>query len=343
MILDFINWHVNPEIFPNTRLPIRWYGLLFVSAFYVGLIIMQRIFKKEGYDQKYLDKLTMYMLLSTIIGARLGHCLFYEPDYFLTKEHFIEILFVWQGGLASHGAGIAIILTIWLFVRKYKQFTYLWVIDRIVITVALAGFFIRMGNLMNSEIYGIETTKAWGFVFMRDIYFHLNFNDLKDILLNHHLIAENQLTALSGLWSQQAFYTGHVLNYWEFSQSLVQSGLLHANQLKELSAVFAEQGWITINHPTQIYESASYLLIFIFLLWYYYKMDGNPRPGYLFGFFLILVFSARFLIETIKENQVPFEEHMSLNMGQLLSIPFVLAGVVILLLAFKRSTKTENQ
>lgn len=254
MILGAINWDMNPEIFRIGNFAVRWYGLLFASGFFFGYLIFLKFFKKEGVDVELLDKLTIYMALGTVIGARLGHCLLYEPGYYLKNP--VEILKIWQGGLASHGAAIGILLSLGLFSWKFKK-SFIWTIDRIVIVVALAGFFIRMGNLMNSEIYGIETSLPWGFVFIRNLE-------------------------------------------------------------------------MVPKHPTQIYEALSYLLIFILLLWLYYKNDAKPRNGLLFSLFLILVFGMRFLIEFIKEDQVAFESGMALNMGQWLSIPLILLGIVIL-------------
>jgi phosphatidylglycerol---prolipoprotein diacylglyceryl transferase len=166
MVFGAINWDMNPEIFRIGNFAIRWYGLLFASGFFFGYIIFLRFFKKEGLSVELLDKLTIYMALGTVIGARLGHCLFYEPDYYLSNP--IEILKIWQGGLASHGAAIGILTSLWLFTRKHKK-PFIWVVDRIVVVVALAGFCIRMGNLMNSEIYGIETSLPWGFVFIKNL------------------------------------------------------------------------------------------------------------------------------------------------------------------------------
>lgn len=255
MILNFINWTVNPEIFSLGPISVRWYGLLFAMSFMVGYFIMLRIFRKENIPEPLLDQLSMYMLISTVIGARLGHVLFYEPASYLA--HPLDILKIWQGGLASHGAAIGIIFALYLFSRKTRQ-PFLWVIDRIVIVVALSGFFIRMGNLFNSEIYGNVTDLPWGFIFAR---------------------------------------VGEELP----------------------------------RHPTQIYEGLSYLGIFFFLLWYYFKKEGKPRPGFLFGFFLVVLFSVRILVEFVKEPQVNFENSMMFNMGQLLSVPFIIAGIVILL------------
>jgi len=253
--LQFITWTADPEIFRIGSFAVRWYGLLFASSFFFGYIIMLRFFKKEGVPVKLLDELTTYMIIGTIVGARLGHVFFYEPEWYLA--HPVKILAVWEGGLASHGAAVGIILALLLF-SWYRKKPFLWVIDRIVIVVALSGFFIRMGNLMNSEIYGNPTSLPWGFLFLRS--------------------------------------------------SVPSEGLVP-------------------RHPTQIYEGFSYLFIFFLLLWYYYRKDGKPIHGFLFGLFLVLVFGVRIVIEFIKEPQVGFERNMLFNMGQLLSLPFVVAGL----------------
>ncbi len=270
MLLQYITWNAGPEIFEinlfNSEFSIRWYGLLFALSFVVGYIIMLRIFVKENIPRKVLDELATYMIIGTIIGARLGHCLFYEPEYFLS--HPVEILKVWKGGLASHGAAIGILIALYIFSRKKKK-PYIWILDRIVIVVALGGFFIRMGNLMNSEIFGMPTEVPWAFIFVN---------------------ASDPYQALDP------------------------------------------------RHPTQIYEGLSYLLIFAYLLWYYYKKDGKSRQGYLLAMFFILIFAARFAIEFCKEPQVPFEQSMALNLGQLLSIPFIILGIIILWWSYKRKT-----
>lgn len=258
MVLEYINWDVNPEIVRIGRFAIRWYGLLFASAFFFGYLIMAKFFKIEKIRIEILDKLTIYMALGTIIGARLGHCFFYEPSWYLS--HPIEVLQVWKGGLASHGAAIGILTALYLFSRKTKK-SFLWVFDRIVVIVALSGLFIRIGNLMNSEIYGIETNLPWGFVFLQN-------------------------------------------------------------------------GETIPKHPTQIYEGLSYFLIFVLLYLIYMKNEGKVRHGLLSGLFLVLIFTARFFIEFVKENQVDFEAGMTLNMGQWLSIPFVLLGLGLLVYFF---------
>jgi phosphatidylglycerol---prolipoprotein diacylglyceryl transferase len=165
MHLLIVPWDVNPEIFRIGSFAVRWYGLLFASSFLFGYIIMNKIFKNENLNDVVLDRLTIYMAVGVIAGARLGHCLLYEPGYYLS--HPVEILKIWHGGLASHGAAAGILIAVGLFSYKEKK-GYFWTLDRIAIVVALSGFFIRMGNLMNSEIYGVETTVPWGFVFLRN-------------------------------------------------------------------------------------------------------------------------------------------------------------------------------
>lgn len=265
MELQIIPWNVDPEIFRIGNFAIRWYGLLFASGFVFGYIIMKKIFANEGFSDATLDRLTVYVAIGTIVGARLGHCFFYEPSYYLA--HPLEILKVWHGGLASHGAAIGILLALWLFARKEKK-PFIWAIDRVVIVVALAGALIRLGNLMNSEIYGVETTLPWGFVFLR----------------NHETVPK---------------------------------------------------------HPTQIYEALAYLITFGVLMRVYWKNKGKQKPGLLFGLFLIMVFGFRFFVEYVKEDQVAFEAGMKLNMGQLLSIPFVLAGIGLLIWSFRKKPAPE--
>lgn len=263
MQLLVIPWDVNPEIFRIGSFAVRWYGLLFASSFLFGYIIMQKIFRNEKLKDTVLDRLTIYMAIGVIVGARLGHCFFYEPGYYLSNPG--EILKIWHGGLASHGAAIGILLAVWLFVRKERK-DYAWALDRIAIVVALSGFFIRMGNLMNSEIYGVETNLPWGFVFLRN-------------------------------------------------------------------------GETAPKHPTQIYEGLSYLIIFFILYRIYWKNKGSHIQGTLISLAMILIFVARFFIEFLKEDQVAFEATMKLNMGQLLSIPFILGGILWFYLSVKKNKR----
>lgn len=258
-----IVWDVNPDILKIGPFTLRYYGILFLAGFVLGYWIFIKFYKREGVPkngntESLLVPLLTYLLLSTLIGARLGHVLFYQPDYYLA--HPIEILKTWEGGLASHGGAIGVLIGIWLYVRKYGKkngFDMMWLLDRLVICVCFAGAFIRLGNLMNSEIYGDVTNLPWGFIFVR-------------------------------------------------------------------------AGETLAKHPTQIYEALCYTVLGLVLLWMYWKKLDKLKRGTIFGIFLIGLFGARFLIEYIKEPQVEFEVGMTLNMGQILSVPFIIAGIIIL-------------
>jgi prolipoprotein diacylglyceryl transferase len=259
--LSFIHWNVSPEIFALGPLHVRWYGLMFAIGFLFGYNHGEKMFKNENIDPKWLESLFIYLIVATVIGARLGHVLFYGWDYY--SQHPIEILYIWQGGLASHGGtlGILIALTIWS--KKVSKRSILWVLDRVVVPTALVAALIRFGNLMNSEIYGVQTNLPWGFIFER----------------NHETVAK---------------------------------------------------------HPTQIYESLSYLVTFAVMLYMYWKTKAKDYQGLIIGVFFTMVFGARFFIEFIKEEQEAFEKGMTLNMGQLLSIPFVVAGIILIVRALKK-------
>lgn len=263
-----IHWNVDPVIFNIGSFGLRWYSLGFLVAFLLGYYIIERMFKQENVREDYLGSLFLYIFLAILIGARLGHCLFYEPDYFLTSEHWVEIVWPFQNGrftgfqgLASHGAAIGILVGLWLYQRKYGLNLW-WFLDRLVVVVALGGAFVRLGNLFNSEIYGVETSLPWGFVFERN-------------------------------------------------------------------------GETVPKHPTQLYESLSYFLIFGVSIWYYIRKKGQFKTGTIFGWWLVALFGVRLLIEFVKNDQVDFEAGMALNMGQLLSLPFIIGGFTIAWLAYK--------
>ncbi len=263
-----IHWNVDPVIINIGSFGLRWYSLGFLVAFLLGYYIIERMFKQENVREDYLGSLFLYIFLAILIGARLGHCLFYEPDYFLTSEHWVEIVWPFQNGrftgfqgLASHGAAIGILVGLWLYQRKYGLNLW-WFLDRLVVVVALGGAFVRLGNLFNSEIYGVETSLPWGFVFERN-------------------------------------------------------------------------GETVPKHPTQLYESLSYFLIFGVSIWYYIRKKGQFKTGTIFGWWLVALFGVRLLIEFVKNDQVDFEAGMVLNMGQLLSLPFIIGGFTIAWLAYK--------
>ncbi|GGF20888.1 prolipoprotein diacylglyceryl transferase [Hymenobacter cavernae] len=267
-LLAYITWTASPIIAQLGPLTLRWYGLLFMSGFVIGTFVLTHIYKSEGVRPHWVDVITVYMLIGTVVGARLGHCLFYDPDYYLA--HPLDILKIWEGGLASHGATLGILLAVWLFSRKNK-FDYLWTLDRIVIVVASGGAMIRLGNLFNSEIIGRVTDVPWAFKFAR-------YNEI------HH-----ELTNIP-------------------------------NELR---------------HPTQIYESLFCVFLFILLYSMWNRTKENTPRGLLFGLFVVLLFTFRFLVEFLKENQVDFENNLPLNMGQLLSIPLILIGIWVVLRAGK--------
>jgi prolipoprotein diacylglyceryl transferase len=265
MVFGAITWDFNPEIFSIGNHGVRWYGLMIASGLFTGYLIFKRYLRGDKITTEMVDSLLVYMAIAGIVGARLGHCFFYEPEYFLKNP--LEIFKIWKGGLASHGWAIGILVALWLYYRKYK-IPALWLMDRIVIAVALLAAFIRIGNFFNSEIYGLPTNLPWGVEFVRDRLYDST--------------------------------TGALLP-------------------------------TVPRHPTQIYEALSYLLIFIVSFVFYRKRHMVVRDGFMFSVFMIALFSARFLIEFVKNDQVAFEAGMSFNMGQLLSLPFILAGIVILI------------
>lgn len=261
-MLNYITWDANP-ILIDSFVQIRWYGLMFAIGFWIGYNIMYKIFRHEGAPERWLGILFLWVAAGTVIGARLGHVFFYEWDYY--SMHPSKILAIWEGGLASHGGTIGIMIAVILFSIITTRRNPLWTFDRLVIPIALVGAMIRFGNLMNSEIYGHPTTLPWGFIFVR------------------------------------------------------------GNEYPGLPC-----------HPTQLYESACYLALFVLLMWMYWKKNAERRPGLIFGVFFIVLFSCRFLIEFVKNPQVGFEADMTLNMGQLLSIPFILIGIGLIIYSMVR-------
>lgn len=261
-ILHFITWTVDPEIFSIGSREIRWYGLSFVLGFGFGLWMVGKMWKMEKLPQKWFDALFFYTVIGMIVGARLGHVLFYNPGYYLANP--IEILKTWEGGLASHGGTLGIIIAVYFYSRRVTHKSMLWTFDKLVVPTGLVAAMIRLGNLMNHEIYGHPTDVPWGFRFVLNIH------------------------------------------EWKLG---------------------AEPIFSLPSHPTQIYEAVCYLLTFCLCTWLYFGKQAWKREGLIFGVFLIGIFGARFFIEFLKNNQEAFEEGMALNMGQWLSIPFVIAGV----------------
>ena len=273
-MLQYIHWDVDPIIFKLGFIELRWYSLLFATTFLVGIKLIAKFFKESNLNPKLVDHFFVYTILAVIIGARLGHCLFYEPEYYF--NHIAEMLFPFDfsngikftgyRGLSSHGGAVGMLISTGLYCRKYK-INYFWMMDKLVIVTALGGLFIRTGNLINSEIIGSPSTLPWAFIF---------------------------------------------------------------EKIDNIP-----------RHPAQLYEAISYFLIFILLFLCYQKYRTKIFNGVIFGVFLILTFSARFFIEFIKKNQVAFEQDMSYNMGQLLSLPLILSGILIIIYSYKKN-KNKN-
>ena len=272
MILNQINWNPNPEIINILGISLRYYSLLFVGGIILCITVLRWIFKKEQLPEANLEKLSIYGIIGILLGARLGHCLFYEPFYYFAHplEIILPVKFLSDGGieftgyqgLASHGGALGLIVALYLYSRKTKH-SMLNIIDLIAVVAALGGAFIRLANIMNSEIVGMPTQKPWAFVFER-------------------------LDSIP-------------------------------------------------RHPAQLYEALSYFVIFAFMLLLYKKKRMQLKNGVFFGTVLVLIFTARFLIEFIKENQVAFEAGMQFNMGQLLSLPYILVGLGFMIYGLRTS------
>jgi len=253
--MDYFIWNIDPIAISVGFVKVRWYGLMFASAFISSYLLMTWIYEREGKNLEEIDDLLTYAAIGTILGARLGHCLFYDPAYYFSQP--LKILAIWEGGLASHGAILGILIALYFFQRRVTE-SYSWFIDRVALVSALGAGFIRTGNFFNSEIYGEPTTVPWAVVFQRI-----------DLLPRH---------------------------------------------------------------PVQLYEAISYLLIFFLLLILYKKGADKVRPGVIFASFLVAVFSARFVLEFVKTKQAAYSNDFWMTTGQMLSIPFVLAGLIFIAL-----------
>jgi len=277
MILNYINWNADPEIINIFGISIRYYGLLFVSGLILCIFILGWIYKRENIPSEHLDKLSIYGMIGILIGARLGHCLFYEPSYFLSHplEMILPITFLPEGGikfsgyqgLASHGGVLGLLIALYLYYRKTKH-SMIDTLDLIAVVAGLSFGFIRLGNFMNSEIIGMPTTLPWAVIFER---------------------VDN-----------------------------------------------------IPRHPAQLYEAISYFIIFTIMMLLYKKMRTRLKNGFLFGLGTVLFFTARFVIEFVKENQVGFEDKMALNMGQLLSLPFIVVGIGFIIYGLMKTRKSLN-
>lgn len=278
-MFNIVTWTAHPIIYhlstPWGDLDLRWYALMFIVGFAIGVKLMEKYYRLDGKDPERVYSLFLYCFFGTLIGARLGHCLFYNPDYYLA--HPLEILMTWKGGLASHGGTLGVFVAVLMYARK-DRLPALFVLDRLGIAVAPVAALIRVGNLFNHEIYGHETDVPWAFRFITNL------------------------------------------------------GAYEAGR---------EPVFTAPSHPTQIYEALCYLAVFFINVWLYRRFKAGQRPGLLLGSFFTLVFGSRFLIEFVKNVQEDFEEGMMLDMGQLLSIPFIIAGVWLIVRALHRPEVTK--
>jgi phosphatidylglycerol:prolipoprotein diacylglycerol transferase len=278
MEIDFIHWNINPEIINIMGFSLRYYGILFGGGIMLCVFTLKWIFKNEHIPLDKLDTLTIYGVIGIFVGARLGHCLLYEPSYYLSNPLAIilpitflpdgGIKFIGYQGLASHGGALGLIIALFFYSRKTK-YPMIDTIDLIAVVAALGGGFIRLGNLMNSEIIGMPTTRPWGFIFER---------------------VDN-----------------------------------------------------VPRHPAQLYEAISYFLIFAIMILLYKTKRAKLKNGFFFGLVLILIFMARFIIEFFKENQVGFEDGMTFNMGQLLSLPYIFIGLGFVIYGLMETKKDEQR
>jgi len=263
--MEHFIWNVNPNILELGHLQLRWYGLLFVGSFFLGLMILTKIYKREGKDPAVLDAMLIYVMVGAVLGSRLVHCFFYEPDYYLS--HPLEILKVWKGGLASHGGLAGVLIALYLFSKRYNT-SYMWLLSRVSIPGALTAAFVRFGNLFNSEILGLPSDKPWAIIFAR-----------VDMVPRH---------------------------------------------------------------PVQLYEAFSYLIILGLLIAIYRKVTPAFATKILPGVFLVTVFSVRFFLEYTKTRQAAYTTDFPFTTGQMLSIPYIILGILWILWAFKSASKDKK-
>ncbi len=365
-ILSYIIWNGSPQIFAFDSFALRWYGLLFALGFLISQQILYYIYKQEGKPQEDVDTLTIYMVIATIIGARLGHVIFYQPELFTENPlgiilpfEFKPFRFTGLQGLASHGGAFAILFALWLYSRKRKPGqSYLQVVDRIVILVALTGALIRFGNFFNSEIIGKPTDSPLGVVFASSFSetiqnSKVDVQDYVDDVVFHRapgsVDAEGRVPISIFLFFRPGIEEQEARSFTQFTAADVLDRTVREHfafdettskfeVAKEPEGNYAARisTYAIVRHPAQLYESVACVVLFIllFLIWRNYK--AALPPGRLLGIFLIWCFGLRFLFEFLKEPQVDFERTMSLNMGQILSIPLFLAGIVILVLSFRK-------
>ncbi|WP_276727874.1 prolipoprotein diacylglyceryl transferase [Capnocytophaga granulosa] len=303
-----MDWNPNQVLLDLHFIQIRYYSLMFVIAFSLGFYITKKIFLAENKPLEKLDTLVIYVAIATLLGARLGHVFFYDWDYF--KVHPLEIILPFRfspsfevtgfAGLASHGAAVGIIIAMLLYIRKYPDMKLSWVLDRIVIAITIGGMFVRFGNFMNSEIVGKVVDKSFPFA--------VKFLQSGDFSAGEAMQLTGENTP------QKAFEV-----------------IAHNPQFVEI------YNQIPYRHPAQLYEAVGYFLLFWLLYYLYWKTNKKDQPYFIFGVFLITLWTIRFLVEYVKDSQGGIEDTLGVfSTGQWLSIPFILAGVFLLF--FKRKS-----
>lgn len=371
--LSYIIWNGNPEIFSVGSFALRWYGLFFALGFLISQQILYYMFRKEGKPEKDVDTLTIYMIVATILGARLGHVLFYQPEIiwqeplsiFLPFE-FSPFKFTGLQGLASHGGAIGILFALWLYSRKRKPGqNYFQILDRIVILVALTGALIRLGNFFNSEIIGTPTDKPWGIVFtgrlteslkddridpdhiVKDMVYVQNDslpageNGRKPITIYIFFKPQATEAQAAGLINDRVvpLLSGRLYEYFDETPQLRLDYKIARPDAEGFVAKINTVG--IARHPGQLYEAISCVILFLVLFAIWNRHRQHLVTGRIFGIFLVWCFGMRIVIEFLKENQEAFEDRLPINMGQILSIPLVVAGIIILVYT-SRKKETKN-
>lgn len=388
IFFNYFVWDPNPEIFPE--LIIDWeispmyYGLMFALGFLFGQQIIFYIFKKEGKPKRDVDTLTILLVVFSLTGARLGHVFFYEPEVYLPNP--IDILKFWRGGLSSHGAVIGVVIGLLVYLnyfvdvqvkkkfpfiqhkttkRKREAQSFFWISDRVVIVAALIGCFIRVGNFISSEMYGIPTNAPWGVVFARVTEESIMSNpaiESAEAVKGGKKIPEGDFqrpVTIIVNFKQEDFPESGIRNYLETEVKTILSSYpavtthFYEHPTKTLRYNLRRFGENSFQarietlgisrHATQLYEATSYFILFLVLLFIWKKKKSKTTDGQMLGIFLVGVFSLRFIIEFLKVNQVGFEENIPLNMGQWLSIPLILTGLYLLIkIRSKKSTVPQG-
>jgi phosphatidylglycerol---prolipoprotein diacylglyceryl transferase len=371
-ILNYMIWNGSPEIFSIGSFALRWYGLFFALGFLITQQILYYMFRKEGKPEKDVETLTIYMVVATILGARLGHVIFYQPEIiwenplgiFLPFE-LSPFRFTGLQGLASHGAAIGILFALWLYSRKKKPGqSYLQILDRIVILVALTGALIRLGNFFNSEIIGEPTDGPTAVVFVNKLTEALEERKsggkeiVESVAYQPNDDVPNGANGRTPLSIYIFFKPGitedDARTFVEYSVKDLLANRLYeffdeGNEPIKYELATQKNGNLgarvntfgIARHPAQLYEALSSLLLFVvlYLIWARYK--ENLRPGLIFGIFLVVLWTLRFAYEYLKEPQESFEEELPLFMGQILSIPLIIAGILVLIYAFRNKPNNK--